>query len=197
MTEQLTLLGQRNTFAPLGRRRFHGDLIVGVERENGSRVHASEHDPRFPNMSDQPTKRIPITLGKVAAGRLIDFYGRSFYDMEEMDYDCTGVTTYLCGAEDDIIRGRDIQGKYHVGEQVHANDLEEAVAYTVSDQRGNNVHTLIGASRPITNISILGRSVEGGGLLVHTANPIIVDVYRGDSVSKVITKDGVPLDAKH
>jgi len=190
MQETVTLLGERRKLSTPDRPALLGQIIVGIESADGTTIRLREGDPRYPAPHFREAKRTSLTLEQARIGRLINFYDRIFVRGEAHDYDCTGFALYVAGARDEFTRG-DFKSQFGFEPySVHPNDVVEGVPYAISDYTGQSVHAQIGASSPTHSLCVIGRSIDGGGLMVYAANVHLMDVYRGVGLSEITHNDG-------
>jgi hypothetical protein len=198
MGETISLIGQRTVITPtkpMGRPWIPAAAVIGLEFADGSKVYAPYETIPLERQPDR-IKSIPLNLGPLAVERLTEFYQARFVRGEDLKYDCAGFAAYMLGLEDEPVRGADIHHKYGTGAFVHMNSLEQGKGYAVHNAEYVSVHAMIGGARPGQSLSTLGRSEEGGGMIVYASNPHIMDLYNGAYVGPLIDLDtGEPFPA--
>lgn len=182
MPEHLTLVTQKQI------RRFRNDTYVGnhvswpvcaVERENGTTISAR---PEYVPLTDRAFIRVPLALGSRAAERFVEFYGNAFREGFR-DYDCYTFAV-------DITTGRKLEpnewvfASHDLGRDAHPNDLDQGIAYSLTDEYDNGRHAVIGSSKPMMSISVMGT----GSQLFHMTNHTLQEIYSPRYIREITSK---------
>jgi hypothetical protein len=194
MLKSITLLGERRVFrSPSGQKPIPAEVIVGLEQQDGTQWLMRTGDPRYPYPRTIEPRRVPVVLGQTALSRLTSIYQRVFVDGEQIDYDCTSLPMYLYGKTDDLLRGPFPGFGHNSKFPARPNDLEAGRPYKVIDALDRGVHTMI-ALGGMHSLSLTGKSVDGGGLLMRAANQHMMTAYGGVRIEEMVGQGNIRFE---
>ena len=136
MLETVTLLGERQTLPTSLGRPVVAQVVVGIERADGTKVSMRSGDDRYPQPHRQEAERTALTLGVASVDRLVNFYDRVFVRGEEHDFDCHSFSLYVAGARDRFTRA-DLTREFIAGRcAVSVKKVREGTPFACANRNG-------------------------------------------------------------